>query len=461
MPVTLKLAFLLTALTPAALTPAAFGLSIVIGTPAWAQQAQPAQPDMGGMLRDANKYTVKVRSTVAWPFAPEQFGTSQGTGFLIDKERGWIITNAHVAKRSPSTVEIAIGDAEADWIPVTKVYVDNHLDIAVLKVAIDRLPEGTVAAKLGCDQEVKQGSAVVAYGHPISLNFTATRGIVSSVRTLGYQEFVQMDASINPGNSGGPLLALDAGQVIGVNTANFPGAPGLGLATSIRHVCPIVEQLVKNLDPTVPTLPVYWMKQGRAETLTVAASFPNSPFPSSPVPNTNEGVGLKNGDVVVSLKGGAKIAALPDLYTALRGQKQSITLIVQRDGKETEVRTPLIDTPAVLRRQAVTVGGLLIAERQFLDTEASTLPPLRVEFVKQGETASRAGFVPGDQIATIGGQSFTKVADLHTWLQARPANEKIRILVRRSVFSNERRITAEYHRFEVEAKDVALVKAGE
>jgi serine protease Do len=413
--------------------------------------AQTTAPDLGAMLRDAHKYTVKVRSTVAWPLAPEQFGTSQGTGFLIDKERGWIITNAHVAKRSPATVEIAVGDAEADWIPVTKVYVDNHLDIAVLKVAPDRMPADTVAAKLGCDQEVKQGSSVVAYGHPISLNFTATRGIVSSIRTLGYQEFVQMDASINPGNSGGPLLALDAGQVIGVNTANFPGAPGLGLATSIRHVCPIVEQLVKGQDPTVPTLPVYWMKLGRSETLTVAMPFPN----------TSDGAGLKNGDVITSLKGGAKLAALPDLYTALRGQKQAVTLVVQRDGKDTEVRVPLVDTPAVLTRQAVTVGGLLIAERQFLDVETSVLPPLRVEFVKQGEAAARAGFGPGDQIETIGGQRFSKVVDLHTWLKARPVNEKIRILVRRSVFSNERRITAEYHRFEVDAKDVALVSAAE
>ncbi len=433
----------------------AIGFATVLGLPALAQQAG---PDMGSMLRDAHKYTVKVRSTVAWPFVPEQFGTSQGTGFLIDKERGWIITNAHVAKRSPATVEITIGDSESDWIPVTKVYVDNHLDIAVLKVATDRLPEGTVAAKLGCDQEVKQGSAVVAYGHPISLNFTATRGIVSSIRTLGYQEFVQMDASINPGNSGGPLLALDAGQVIGVNTANFPGAPGLGLATSIRHVCPIVEQLVKNLDPTVPTLPVYWMKQGRAETLTVAMPFPNVPFANA-AGMTDQG--LKSGDVVMSLKGGPKLAALPDLYTALRGQKQSVNLVVQRDGKEVDVRVPMADTPAVLAREAVTLGGLLITERQFLDTEPTVLPPLRVEFVKQGEASARAGFVPGDQIESIGGQRFARVGELHDWLKGRPANEKIRVVVRRSVFSNERRITAEYHRFDVDARDVTLLKAGD
>jgi serine protease Do len=302
--------------------------ALAAAAPAVAQGA----PDLGAMLRDAQRYTVKVRATVNWPLAPEQFGTGQGTGFVIDRERGWILTNAHVAKRSPAAVEVALGDAEADWIPVDRVYADNYLDIAVVRIAPDRLPPDTGQARLGCGQEVRQGSAVVAYGHPISLNFTATRGIVSSVRTLGYQEFVQMDASINPGNSGGPLLAVDAAEVIGVNTANFPGAPGLGLATSIRHVCPILDLLRKGADPTVPNLPVYWLKAGRNETLTVAQGFPNAPAD----------LALKSGDVILGLAGGPRFASLPDLHTALRGRRDRVSLAVRRAGAEIAVEAPLL-----------------------------------------------------------------------------------------------------------------------
>jgi S1-C subfamily serine protease len=334
---------------------------LTVGALALSAHAASAQstPDLGGMLRDAQKYTVKVRATVNWPFAPEQFGTGQGTGFVIDREKGWILTNAHVAKRSAATVEIALGDSEVDWIPVERIYADNYLDIAVIRVAPDKLPADTTQAKLGCGQDIKQGSSVVAYGHPINLTFTATRGIVSSVRTLGYQEFVQMDASINPGNSGGPLLAVDAGEVIGVNTANFPGAPGLGLATSIRHVCPIMELLAKGQDPTVPSLPLYWLKQGRNETLTVAMPFPNE-----------TGAGhLRTGDVVQSLAGGKKLAGLPDLYTALRGKTGAITLTISRGGVISDVKVPIIPTQPALARQAVTLGGLLITERQALDAE--------------------------------------------------------------------------------------------
>jgi serine protease Do len=409
-----------------------------------------SQPDLGALLRDAQKYTVKVRATVNWPLAPEQFGTGQGTGFVIDREKGWVLTNAHVAKRSPATVEIALGESEADWIPVERLYADNYLDIAVLKIAPDKLPVDTTQAKLGCGQQVKQGSSVVAYGHPINLTFTATRGIVSSVRTLGYQEFVQMDANINPGNSGGPLLAVDAGEVIGVNTANFPGAPGLGLATSIRHVCPIMDILAKGGDPSVPSLPVYWLKQGRNETLTVAQPFPN--------PKEEH---LKTGDVIVSLAGGPPLAGLPDLYTALRGKTGAVKLAVTRGGAATEVAAPLIASPPPLKRQALTFAGLLISERQSIDLGPTELPMLRIEFIKQGESASRVGFQPWDHLETIGGQRFSSVTALHDWLKARPAAEKVAILVRRHITSFDRRIGAEYHRFELAPADLKLLTAGD
>ena len=426
---------------------AAAAAVLALATSASAQQAN---VDLGAMLRDAQRYTVKVRATVNWPLAPEQFGTGQGTGFVINREKGWILTNAHVARRSPAMVEVALTDSESEWTPVDRIYADNFLDIAVVRIEPDKLPPDTTQARLGCGQDVKQGSAVVAYGHPINLTFTATRGIVSSVRTLGYQEFVQMDASINPGNSGGPLLGVDAGAVIGVNTANFPGAPGLGLATSIRHVCPIMEILARGEDPTVPTLPIYWLKQGRNETLTVAAAFPNA-----------GDVGLQTGDVVTGIVGGRKVAGLPDLITALRGRKESVTLSVRRDGSEIEVKAPLITATPALARQALSFAGLMVAERQSLDQEETALPALRIEFIRQGETGARVGFQSWDHLETVGGKRFSKVGELHDWLKAQPANAKVPFLVRRHIAAFDRRIGAEYHRFEVAPSELKLMTAGD
>lgn len=433
----------------------ALGL-LIAATPA---AAQSNGPDLAVMLGQAQRYTVKVRGTVVWPFMGEQLGSGTGTGFIVDLERGWILTNAHVAKRSLSTVEIAMGDTENEWLPVERVYVDNLLDIAVLKIDRAKLPDDAMSAKLGCRQTVKQGATVVAYGHPISLNFTATRGIVSSVRSLGPIEFVQMDANINPGNSGGPLLIVEPPEVIGINTLNIAGAPGLGLAVAIRHVCPILELLAKGEDPGLPSLPVYWLKQGRIETLTVAALFPRREGEAPATGSSNNGQGLKVGDIVQGFVDGPKVTSVADLYSALRGRKEQVTLQVLREGKTVDISATLIPPRAPLRRQAATFAGLLIAERPNLDS-IDLLPPLRIEFIKPGEAGQRAGFMLGDHLEAVGGQRFNTVVALHDWLRSRSSSEKIAILVRRGS-SFDTRVIAEYHRFEIPLSDLKLMTAGE
>jgi len=426
-------------------------IQLAVPTPVGAQSGL----DLGAMLEQAQRFTVKVRGTALWPFAPEQMGTGLGTGFIIDRDKGWILTNAHVARRSPSTVEIALGESENEWLPVQRVYVDNHLDIAVLKVAADKLPEDAMAAKLGCTQTVKQGATVVAYGHPISLNFTATRGIVSSVRTLNSHEFVQIDANINPGNSGGPLLAADVAEVIGVNTANIAGAPGLGLALAIRHVCPVLDLLAKGADPSLPSLPVYWLKRGQVETLTVAAAFPR---PSSDKDTIEDG--LKPGDIVQGVAGGPKLSSLPELNTALRGRQGQVSLEVLRDGKGQTVNVPLIAARPPLKRQGLTFSGLLVTERVSLDTADSNLPPLRIEFIKNGEEAARVGLRSGDHLDMVGGQRIATVAALHDWLKGRSAAERVPLLVRRAS-GTDPRVTADYYRFEIQPTNLRLLTGDE
>jgi hypothetical protein len=109
-----------------------------------------------------------------------------------------------------------------------------------------------------------------------------------------------------------------------------------------------------------------------------------------------------------------------------------------------------------MKRQGLTFSGLLVTERVTLDTSESLLPPLRIEFIRPGEAAARAGFHNGDLLETVGGQRFRTVSALHEWLKARPAGGKVAILVRR--FSSfDPRVTAEYHRFEVQPTQLQLL----
>jgi S1-C subfamily serine protease len=207
----------------------------------------------------------------------------------------------------------------------------------------------------------------------------------------------------------------------------------------------------KGEDPSVPNLPVYWLKAGRNETLTVAMPYPNAgaDFP------------LRTGDQVLSIVGGPRFAALPDLHTALRGKKDNVSLTVRRGGADVTVAVPVLPATPPLQRKALAFSGMLVTERQAVDAEASGLPPLRIEFIRQGEAAARAGFQAWDQLETVDGRRFASITELGDFLRVQPAGRRLPFLVRRHVASFDRRIGAEYHRFEIAAADVRLLTAGD
>src|SRR6185295_11050215 len=87
-------------------------------------------------------------------------------------------------------------------------------------------------------------------GSPFGLSKTVTSGVVSAVgrsfkaNGRAYNDFLQTDAAINPGNSGGPLLNVD-GEIVGINTAIFASAQGIGFAIPADKVKRIVTELTQ------------------------------------------------------------------------------------------------------------------------------------------------------------------------------------------------------------------------
>ena len=131
-------------------------------------------------FENANTYTVKIRSRVEYPFLKDERGSFSGAGFLINKTLGWVATNAHVTASNPSIVEVAFKGEE--FLEAELIYVDHLLDLAVLKISSSKIPEFAKDATLECDVKPVVGSPVGAYGHPFSLDYSGTRGIVSGNR---------------------------------------------------------------------------------------------------------------------------------------------------------------------------------------------------------------------------------------------------------------------------------------
>ena len=132
-------------------------------------------------LASAEQFSVRVKSTIKYAFFEDDAGTHKGAGFLVDKKRGWVLTNAHVSGRGNAEVQVAFYSSNFELADV--VYVDPELDLAILRVDPSKLPEYSIEASLQCDTVTLNGAEVAAFGHPHGLNFSASRGIVSRLRT--------------------------------------------------------------------------------------------------------------------------------------------------------------------------------------------------------------------------------------------------------------------------------------
>lgn len=169
---------------------------------------------------------------------------SLGSGVIIDGKRGFILTNAHVIEASTSIKVVLQDERQFD---VRIVGADPDSDLAVLQIDTDKpLP----AIDMGNSDDIMIGETIIAIGNPFGFSHTVTTGVVSAVnRSIKtddrvFHDFIQTDASINPGNSGGPLLNIN-GELIGINTAIYAKAQGIGFAIPINKAKRIIADLIQ------------------------------------------------------------------------------------------------------------------------------------------------------------------------------------------------------------------------
>ncbi|MEJ2097052.1 MAG: trypsin-like peptidase domain-containing protein, partial [Deltaproteobacteria bacterium] len=210
----------------------------------------------------SSEYEIKTRSNPFSGFAMDPFfdsffkdffdpgfeqrakRTSLGSGVIIDGKRGFILTNAHVVTKSES-ISVVLKDERAFSAQI--VGSDPDSDLAVLKI---ETKESLPAIAMGRSDDLMIGETVIAIGNPFGFSHTVTTGVVSalnrSVRTddAVFHDFIQTDASINPGNSGGPLLNIN-GELVGINTAIYAKAQGIGFAIPINKAKRIVSDLIQ------------------------------------------------------------------------------------------------------------------------------------------------------------------------------------------------------------------------
>ena len=393
-------------------------------------------------IEDANSYAVRVKSSVRYAAFFDSAGTADGAGFLVDKKRGLILSNAHVAGYGTASLEVSFKGEKYQDAQV--LFVDTEHDVAILGIPPKKVPAGATEAKLDCSDRKLNGAEVAAFGHPEGLTYSASRGIVSQVRVYDGVDWVQTDAAINPGNSGGPLIELDTGEVVGINAMGLKDTEGLNFAVPSKPICKILSLLKDDEDPSPPKLPISFAVNEETEEYLIVGGSTSGDLPA----------GFVLGDRVLKV-GGVAVKTPTELKTLLRGKTGEALFVLKRGDKEIVVALKTKPEKNLLDRHYVLADGALIAEDAYperWDTERY----FHVQSVRSGSYAERSGWQNYHLIMSINGVRPTSLEQVRELLEG----EDEKVIILRGWSSQDSKLY-DYQEIEYWPYKVELKKAGE
>ncbi|MFV0430614.1 MAG: trypsin-like peptidase domain-containing protein [Alphaproteobacteria bacterium] len=365
------------------------------------------------------------------PFFREFFGDlgsknsrlsrSLGSAVVIDAQKGWVITNAHVINGA-TEISIILDDNKEYGASI--LWQDRRLDLAIL--VFDKKPENLVQLELDNSDALEVGDLVLAVGNPFGLGKTVTMGIISAVDrelagSLG--RFIQTDAAINPGNSGGGLITVD-GKLAGLNTliiTKSGGSQGLGFAVPANLLKNIISQINDDGSRKQAWLGALFQDIDDELMKSLSLDTPGGAIVTNIWQESEAAkAGLKKGDVVVAVNGklitGAQDLSLLEYYTAV----DSVIELKLANGESLVFKAK--EAPGNPPRNPVTVKSDGLFEGvTFINRSPRVSQQMRLPLGKKGiviselsknSLAAQMGFRKGDILIALNGQEFQNTDDI-------------------------------------------------
>ncbi len=392
-------------------------------------------------------------------FDDAEQGISTATGFVVDAERGIVLTNRHVVGSGPIRVSATFQNQErVDAVPL---YRDPIHDFAFIRYDPKALRYARPKALALRPDKVRTGMSIRVIGSDGGEQLSILPGTIArldrevpSYGRYGYNDFntfyLQAASGTSGGSSGSPVIDL-AGDVVALNAA-----ANRDTASSFFLPLPRIVHALAKLKDAAP------ISRGGLETL-----FTQRPFRElsrlgldaatearvrredvatngmlqvqQVIPGGAADGALEAGDVLVSVDG-ATVTDFVELEAMLDARVgRSVALELVRQGARIETEATVTDLHAIAPDRFVELGDAVLQAMSIQHARAMNLPRSGVVLMQPGYFFTRAGVPRGAVIRNVGGRDVATLDDFLKALRATPAGDKaaLRYVVPGKEFTEE------------------------
>ncbi|KAL4816659.1 trypsin-like cysteine/serine peptidase domain-containing protein [Aspergillus spinulosporus] len=338
---------------------------------------QADSPEWQATIEEVVKSVVSIHFCQTCSFDTELSMSSQATGFVVDAERGYILTNRHVVCPGPFWGYVIFDNhEECDVYPV---YRDPVHDFGFLKFDPKAIRHMKLRELKLQPDGARVGSEIRVVGNDAGEKLSILSGVISRLDRNapeygdGYSDFntnyIQAAAAASGGSSGSPVVNIE-GNAIALQAGGRADGAATDYFLPLDRPLRALECIRRGEPVTRGTIQTQWILKPFDECRRLgltpeweAAVRKASPTETSMLvaeiilPEGPADGKILEGDVLLQVNGEllTRFVRLDDILDSSVGR--TVRLLVQRGGQDVEVECSVGDLHAITPDRFVTVAG--------------------------------------------------------------------------------------------------------